>query len=492
MTTKKLTIWIVLLFLVTFLFGSASTNNIDNLANGDEAGNTMADKLKNFIKHEPSLKGAVTGISIRDAATGEKIYDRMGDTRLRPASNLKLLTAAAALSTLGKDYTFSTGLLTNGSVTDGQLNGDLFLKGKGDPTLLPEDFDRLAKQIRASGIDVIKGDIIGDDTWYDDVRLSSDLVWRDEGWYYGAQISALTASPDEDYDAGTVVVEVRPGENGEKPAVTVTPDTDYVQVENYATTIAEDGDEDLTIEREHGENTITVEGTIPVASANVKEWVAVWEPTGYALDLFKQALDRQGIRWTGDVTAGAAPASAETLNTYESMPLSELLVPFMKLSNNTHAEILVKEMGKVVHGEGSWEKGLEVVAVEMEALGLNTETLTIRDGSGISHMNLLPSAELSRLLYEVQDESWFDAYLNALPAAGASDRMTGGTLRYRMEDQNVQAKTGTIDGVSTLSGYVETAQGDKLIFSIMLNNLLDEEDGPAIEDEIVEILATHE
>lgn len=452
----------------------------------------MGEKLNHLIENEPKLQGSIAGISIRHATTGDKIYDHMGDVRLRPASNMKLLTAAAALAVLGEDYKFSTEVLTDGSVSNNKLNGDLFLKGKGDPTLLPDDFDTFAKKVKENGIDVINGDIVGDDTWFDDVRLSPDVVWRDEHWYYGAQISALTASPDEDFDAGTVTVEVTPGDAGEKPSVTIKPETAYVDVSNNAKTVTAGTEEDLTFNRIHGKNTITIEGTIAAESDNVKEWMAVWEPTGYVLDLFRQSLEKQGITWTGEVKTGQAPEKTNVLYTHESMPLSGLLVPFMKLSNNTHAEMLVKEMGKVVHDEGSWEKGLEVVETEMQKLGLNTHTLTIRDGSGISHMNMIPANEISKLLHAVQEEPWFDTYLNALPESGASERMIGGTLRYRMDGQNVQAKTGTIDGVSALSGYVKTTQGEKLIFSIMQNNLLDEEDGPDIENEIVQIIANHE
>lgn len=451
----------------------------------------MTEKLDKYIKNEPKLDGAIAGISVRSASNGEKVYDHMADVRMRPASNMKMLTAAAALSVLGEDYTFSTEVLTSGSVKGNTLKGDLFLKGKGDPTLLPSDFDTFAKKISKSGIEVIEGNVVGDDTWYDDVRLSPDLIWSDEDWYYGAQISALTASPDKDYDAGTVIVEVTPGDIGKKPNVTVFPETPYVQVKNTAVTSAAGTEEDLTLKRVHGGNTLTMEGEIPADLAQVKEWMAVWEPTGYAMDLFKQSLKDQGITWIGKVKTGVAPDQAEVLFSNKSIPLSELLVPFMKLSNNTIAEGLVKEMGKVVHDEGSWEKGIEVVEAELKKRGVNTDTILIRDGSGISHVNLIPPNELSKLLYNVQRMEWFDSYLTSLPTTGNEERMVGGTLRYRMEEMDVQAKTGTIYGVSTLSGYVEMDSGDRFIFSIMLNNLIDEENGLAIEDKIIKIIANH-
>ncbi|MFB4169566.1 D-alanyl-D-alanine carboxypeptidase/D-alanyl-D-alanine-endopeptidase [Virgibacillus sp. JSM 102003] len=488
MTVKNYSFGMLFLFLLIFMIGSGATDRNNEAANTIEERNTMTKQIESFIKSEPKLNGAITGISVRSASNGEKLYEHMGDVRLRPASNMKLLTAAAALAVLGENHTFSTEILTTGSIKSGTLTGDLFLKGKGDPTLLPSDFDNFAKKIKESGVNVIKGDIVADDTWYDEVRLSPDLIWSDEHWYYGAQISALTASPDTDFDAGTVIVEVGPRSKGKKPDVTVSPKTNYIEVKNTAITSEPSAEEDLTLKRVHGENTLTIEGTIPAGSAVIKEWMTVWEPTGYAMDLFQQSLKEEGISWTGKVKMNAAPSEAEVLYSHESMPLSEVLVPFMKLSNNTIAEVLVKEMGKVVHGEGSWEKGLEVVETELTKMGMNTGSLMIRDGSGISHATLIPPNEISKLLYAVQSQSWYDSYLHSLPIAGKADRMTGGTLRSRMEDKNIQAKTGTIYGVSTLSGMVETESGEKLIFSIMLNNLLDEEDGPEIEDKIVELI----
>src|SRR5699024_6093245 len=340
---------------------------------------TMAEQLDAFIAAEPVLDGALVGVSVRSASTGEILYDHFGDTRFHPASNMKLLTGAAALSTLGKDYTFRTEIKTDGDIDKDTLKGNLYLIGKGDPTLLPSDFSDFAAKLRHMGIKQVDGDVVGDDTWFDNVPLSPDLIWSDENFYYGAQISALALSPVTDYDAGSVVVRVRLGKIGDKLSIAVAPETEYVDIKNRAETVDSDVKEDLTVERQHGTNDIIVEGTIAVDATDYAEWIAVWDPSRFALAVFQKALSEQGIAWTGDVTMGESPDQADTLLTHDSMSLAELMVPFMKLSNNTHAEIFVKEMGKVKRNEGSWEDGLKVMEEALADLDMDTDKLLIRD-----------------------------------------------------------------------------------------------------------------
>ncbi|WP_067727734.1 D-alanyl-D-alanine carboxypeptidase/D-alanyl-D-alanine endopeptidase [Oceanobacillus damuensis] len=449
----------------------------------------MEKELRNYIVNDEKLKGGLLGLSICSLSSGEPLFEHNSKIRMHPASNMKLLTGVAALNVLGPAYRFETEIRADGSIIEGKLEGNLYLIGKGDPTLLIDDFDEFATKIKMQGIHTITGNIIGDDTWFDDVRLSHDLVWTDEQYYYGAQVSALTVSPNEDYDTGSVMIEVTPAATGEKPSFAAFPNTNYITIRNEAVTVSETVEDGLIIEREHGGNLITIKGKISYDSDPIKEWMAVWGASEYATAIFSQSLEKAGINWSGSVKQGSTPKEAGLLVSRSSIPLSELLVPFMKLSNNGIAEILVKEMGKESYGEGSWEKGLDILGKEMNKFRMDMGSMMIKDGSGISHSNLIPPKEIAQLLYEVQKKEWFPVFLHSLPVAGIEERMTGGTLRDRMKGRVVKAKTGTIEGVSTLAGYMDTSSGEQLIISIMVNNLLDEDTGKAIEDEIIEIIA---
>lgn len=451
---------------------------------------TLQQKV-NGILEDPLREGALVGISVRKATDETLVYEHMGNVNLHPASNMKLLTGAAALEVLGPDYQFTTEVWTDGKIKDGTLDGHLYVKGKGDPTLLEKDLIQFAKEIKAKGIQKISGNLIGDDTWYDDVRYSQDLNWSDEYNYTGAAVSALTISPNEDYDAGTVILNVKGASKvGESPQVTISPETDFVTIVNKAETVSSSDVNGITVEREHGTNNLIVEGTIGVGSS-MEAWRAVWEPTLFTIHILKKALTDQGITVEGRIDRNVTPQKAELLISRKSIPLKELMVPFMKLSNNGHGEILVKEMGKVTNGEGSWDEGLKVMKEQLAKLGIDPESLLIRDGSGMSHKNLIKPNDLSKLLFHIQEQSWFPEFKASQPVAGDQERMVGGSLTHRMKEAplkgNVQAKTGSLTGVNTLSGYATTKSGEEIIFSVMINNYID---GymPRVIDEIVGVI----
>ncbi|WP_312095797.1 D-alanyl-D-alanine carboxypeptidase/D-alanyl-D-alanine-endopeptidase [Niallia sp.] len=489
----------ILLVIIVSIFLSGSTPNAFSskaLAAENHKKATLSTALESLLSTEPELKGSLAGISIRDQESGNILFEHMSDLRLTPASNMKLLTSAAALKVLGEDYQFITEIYGDGRVQDGHLKGNLYIKGNGDTSLLAADLEKLAKEIKKKGISYIDGDIIGDDSWYDDIPYSVDLAWSDETTYYGAPISALTLSPDKEFDAGTVLLEINPGKKVDEPVViTSIPETSEIKIVNKAKTGDKEAGTSLKVNRKHTSKVVTVTGRLPVNASVKKEWVAVNDPTTYTLDVFQQALKKEEIQWNGTVKKGVTPQIASLITTHSSIPLEELMIPLMKLSNNTIAETLIKEMGVVKKGEGSFEKGLEVLEEELIAFHLDPNNMLIRDGSGISPIDFISANDLSLFLYEVQAEPWFATFSQALPVSGMEERMVGGTLRNRLNTENtkgkVLAKTGTLTSVSTLSGYMESTNGKKYIFSILLNHLVDEEKGKDIEDQIVEILAEY-
>ncbi|MGH3734644.1 MAG: D-alanyl-D-alanine carboxypeptidase/D-alanyl-D-alanine endopeptidase [Micromonosporaceae bacterium] len=425
------------------------------------------------ILTDARLTGSQAGVLVRDADTDEVLYARNPDHRLLPASNNKLFTSAAALHVLGADYRFTTRVHSHARRDGDLLRGDIYLRGGGDPTTLASDYDALATQIADSGVRTVTGKLVADDTFFDAVRLGSDWANDDEPYYYAAQISALTVSPDTDYDAGTVIVRATGGgAAGDPVRVTVTPETGYVTIDNRATTGSRTS---LSVEREHGTNTIVVAGTV-APGASSSRWASVWEPTGYAADVFRRALARHGVAVAGKTVLGATPAGDPAIASHDSMPLAELLVPFMKLSNNGHAEVLTKAMGRKVYGAGSWSAGLRASQAALAELGAATGTMRMVDGSGLSRRDLTTPDHLGTLLASAQDEPWFGVWYASLPVAGDPDRMVGGTLRNRMRGTpaagNVHAKTGSLTAVTALSGYVSTADGERLIFSVVFNNYL--------------------
>lgn len=253
----------------------------------------------------------------------------------------------------------------------------------------------------------------------------------------------------------------------------MTPETGIVKVINRTNTVPKGSKNTLSIKRQSGTNNIVISGNIPVGSSGKKEWVTVSNPTAYTLDVFKKSLASKGIKFSPKsvVRRGISPADGQVLAVKTSMPLKDLIKPFMKLSNNTHAEILAKTMGRQKYGEGSWNAGLRVMREFADSIGLNSSEWRFEDASGMSHSNKVTSAQMTELLFLVRSAPWYSTYVQGLPVAGANDRFVGGTLRNRLTSPLVRgkviAKTGSLNRVNSLAGYAETKDGETLIFSIL-------------------------
>jgi D-alanyl-D-alanine carboxypeptidase/D-alanyl-D-alanine-endopeptidase (penicillin-binding protein 4) len=432
----------------------------------------------------PTSKGE-WGILIVDAGSGETLYEQNADKYFVPASNMKLFTTALALAKLGPEYRFRTTLETRGPISsDGELNGDLALVGRGDPNLsnrkfpyeLKEEFDgpqekalvELADALAAKGVKGISGDVIGDDSYFARERYPNGWEIDDMVWEYGAAISAIVV------DDNTVALTLIPGEQaGASVQAAVTPATPDFTVENEVITSAADVKSDLTLTREPGANLVVVKGTLPAKSTPRKLVLAIEEPAQHAAVLLKRMLEERGIRVDG--VARAQHARAESggdpivLAEHLSVPLGDSVKLINKISQNLHTEMLLRT---VARQSGSWATPDEMMKVPADfyaTAGIVPGDVIQTDASGLSRHDLVTPRAIVTLLNFAQQQPWFGPYYASLPVAGQD-----GTLEDRMKNTpaagRIHAKTGSVEHVRTLSGFADTPSGRRLIFSFLSNN----------------------
>ncbi|MFC3494482.1 D-alanyl-D-alanine carboxypeptidase/D-alanyl-D-alanine endopeptidase [Glycomyces rhizosphaerae] len=454
------------------------------VAQAQETGDEALGAAIDAILTDPKLVDSQASIVVKDAATGEVVYDHNGNQRAIPASNNKIATVAAAFETLGADYTFTTEVLGDRPV-DGVVSGDLYLRGSGDPSMLQADYEQLAADLADLGVSQVDGDLVADDTAFDAARHGDEWAWGDLQFKDAMEISALTIGSGDDHAAGTVRVFVAPGEAAGDPAkVTTVPETDYVTIENSATTGTATS---VSINRDEHSNTITVSGTVAAETFGTR---SVIEPTAMVADVFADALADNGIELTGDIRTGEeTPQGPESLASHASAPLSELAAALMKPSNNSYAEAFFKAVGLANTGEGTFTTGKEGVYAAIEKYGVNTDPIRQVDGSGMSRWDEVTPDMVTDLLIGAKDASWFDAWYASFPVA-----CTDGTLLSRMCNTeaagNVRAKSGTLTSVSALSGYVTDADGRELVFSVLFNDHI-ASSVKSLEDQIAVAIASY-
>lgn len=446
-------------------------------ATGPGASGTLSIALDSIFA-DTALAHAHVGVEVRSAATGETLYELNSERLFVPASNMKLVTGAAALEGLGPDYVFRTDLAVAGSIRDGVLNGNLVVRGRGDPTLSarfredPRDvFRAWADSLRAHGITRVAGSLVGVDSLFSGPSLGSGWSWDDLHSYYATEYGALQ------YNEGAIRVDVYPGREPGMPAIVVLdPATQYVQVANRTVTTPAGGETGITISREETGAGLVVTGAMAVDTTAIGRDVAVRDPTMFFLTALRETLRESGIAVEGPaVDADELPledlsvARAMHLFTHTSPPLAEVLPGMMKPSQNWIAETLLLTVGAELRGVGTAREGAAAVDSMMTDWGLDAAELKMADGSGLSRYNLVSPDFLADLLARMASSGHADLWLESLPIA-AED----GTLARRMATPplagNVRAKTGTLSGVRALSGYLDTASGQRLIVSTMVNN----------------------
>ncbi len=412
---------------------------------------------------------ARAGIKIVSLETDEVLYERNATMLMHPASNMKLLTSATAIDFLGKDFQFKTAVLADTTMVADTVAGNLYFKGYGNPDLKSSDLDTLIAQIRSSGISSVQGDILADVSYFDDLYWGEGWMWDDEPYQFEAFLTPLSMNDN------CVKVTVAPGEQtGDTVLVSIEPKTTYVDLINHAVTVPDSAVVPLNVTRLFKErlNTITVDGHIRAASPPREYLVSVWKPELYAAQLLKEALERSGIPVGGKPETGLTPAGAKQLAVHTSR-FDSVLVNLNKVSDNLSAENVLKTVGAIARGvPGTARNGIQETKRFLSQFGVDTTKFLMVDGSGVSHYNLLSAEILVQLLRGMaRRDDLFPLFYGSLPIAGVD-----GTLSGRMNgtpaERNLRAKTGSISGVSSLSGYVQTRDGETLAFSMLMQNFI--------------------
>jgi D-alanyl-D-alanine carboxypeptidase/D-alanyl-D-alanine-endopeptidase (penicillin-binding protein 4) len=475
----------------------------------------LQSRIEQLVR-QPALEPGFFAVKIVSLDTGQLIYEQNSNKFVRPASNMKLYTVAAAFDRLTPDFHFVTSVYAKEKLEDGKIKGDLIIYGRGDPSIAArfnngdyfKGINDLADRIVAAGVNRIKGDLVGDESYFNGAPVGSGWEWEDLTWSYGAQVSALTINDN------AIDLTVRPGAAVGAPVLITTgpPAASFMTIVNRATTSAKGSREDLRIYRGLGANSLEITGTLPIGDAGFLGGVAIPDPALAFVSMLRDALIKRDVKIDGRVrtvtarTGGSIVpdqlvALAKSPDSMQPVEIASLPSPSFNLiaaqtlkpSQNQYTELILRTLGKIpVPAQGTTgrtkddeQNGLEVVKNFLRQAGVGDNDVALDDGSGLSRNDLISANSTVQLLTFMSKHKYFARFRDALPIAGLD-----GTLRTRMRgtpaEGNVRAKTGSLSSVASLSGYVTTAAGEHLVFSMMLNNY---PDAAAVRSDSIDAIA---
>ena len=424
----------------------------------------LTERVGAALRH-PALRHGAVGVLVVRADNGQTLFERLPDTMFVPASNLKILTAVAALASFGPTHRFTTRVYTDTGPDHAGTVGTLAVRGGGDPALTSEDWWRLAGAVRRQGVQRVRGDLLVDDSHFDRQRWNPAWGAISDGAYH-APVGALAAN------YSSFIVHMRAGIEPHQPLrISVEPRVPYLRLANHADTGARTDPRTLRVHR-HVDTDIEevrVSGALPVGSNPAVFHRSVANPVAYAGAVFRMQLAAHGIGVEGVIRSGVTPNDYRELLAFEGKPLSDIVRLFMKHSNNNIAECLVKAMGVETHGEsGSWQNGLRAMREQLVSLGLDPRGFTLADGSGLARTNRVSPRTLVNALRIGRGSFQFGPEFSAsLPIAGRDGTLAG---RAPAAIDAVRAKTGLLHGAAGLSGYAASQDGVELVFSILAND----------------------
>jgi D-alanyl-D-alanine carboxypeptidase/D-alanyl-D-alanine-endopeptidase (penicillin-binding protein 4) len=456
------------------------------------------------ICRQPALEPGFFAVKIVSLDSGQTIFEQQANKFVRPASNMKLYTVATAFDRLTPDYHFMTSVYAREKPEDGKIKGDLIVYGRGDPSIstrLNGDYFKgindLADRIVAAGVKRVRGDLVGDESYFNGSPIGSGWEWEDLTWSYGAQVSALSVNDN------AIDLYVRPGATVGAPVSVTTgpPNVSFITIVNRATTSPKELRSNLQIYRGLGANAVEITGTLPLGDAGFRGGVAIPNPPLALVSMLRDALLKRGVKIDGqlrtvtDRSGGSVqprvPAGFNsptgTINQFpveitslSSPPFATIAAHTLKPSQNQYTELILRTLGRTQPQLNSdtgrdrtdEELGLVIVRNFLRQAGIAENEVALDDGSGLSRNDLISASTTVQLLTYMSKHKYFAQFRDALPIAGVD-----GTLSTRMRgtpaEKNLRAKTGSLSSVASLSGYVTTAAGEHLVFSMMLNNYPD-------------------
>jgi D-alanyl-D-alanine carboxypeptidase/D-alanyl-D-alanine-endopeptidase (penicillin-binding protein 4) len=413
----------------------------------------------------PQFERAFWSVLVRRVDAAEDLYSLNAGKLMMPGSAMKIVTLAAAADLLGWEHQFETRIVSTAAVDDGVLRGDLVVIGGGDPSIsersdTPGTLRRLARQLRETGLTHVEGGVVGDDDLFDDSGFGDGWTLDNLPYGYAAAVSAL------EYNEGSVDLVIRAGlEAGDPVDIQVRPDGSGLRVENQLVTVAESGAGRLTLHRLPGSARVVVRGQIPAKAAPFARTASVDNPTRFFATAFRNALIAEGIQVIGDAIdvddflAKPDLTAARTLLSQKSPPLRQIAAGMMRVSQNQYAEILLKSIG-----------GRDKAHGVLKGWGIDSGGFVIADGSGLSRYNYVTGDALVRVLQRMhEDPKHRSTFRETLPVTGR-DGPLAKRLAGTPAEGKVSAKTGTVDNVRAIAGYLETPVGETLVFSIIANN----------------------
>ncbi|MBN1476466.1 D-alanyl-D-alanine carboxypeptidase/D-alanyl-D-alanine-endopeptidase [Candidatus Sumerlaeota bacterium] len=417
---------------------------------------SLAERLGTLIDTSPVTARTFVAMQVADAETGEILFERCPDNLFTPASNVKLYTSACALDTWGPDHTFDTHLGVDGDIEDGILHGDLILFGDGDPVLTSEDLRTMAQRVRSElGIERITGGVVVNDSRVDPVRKGPGWMWDDDPDVYNMSLASLML----DYNVLTAEA-LGLSSGDERDPFRLVPPSAYPPIEWRPSS---EGSTEIT--RQPFRDVIEIRG-----GGSASRHLTMHDPAQWIAGVLHQMLIDEGIEVEGRPLVETLPPVADPGISHESLPLSDIIALFNKPSENAIGEMLLLDLAaETAEGPVDFRDGAARLTewLTREA-GLDPGDFNLVDGSGLSRYDLICASGTVDLLLHMWQHPHRQVYVDSLPIAGVD-----GSLRSRMGGTpavgRVHAKTGTMSGVSCLSGYAETVQGQWLVFSILTN-----------------------